>query len=224
MSAQIVLHGADLDAPGLQDVSAFTDDERARAARYRAGPVRARFIAGRCFLRRALAQALGASPSAVRLHVGPHGKPSVVGLHFNLSHSEGRALLALCATHPVGIDLEVLREVEALQLAAAQFAPAELEALAALEGAERRLAFFRVWTRKEAVLKATGLGISTALDRLVVSAGATARVLSLSPPLMGSPADWSLEELHPFPDFVAAVACPSPGAAVRWAEGGGPLS
>jgi 4'-phosphopantetheinyl transferase len=218
VTAQIALHRADLDAPEFQDTSAFTEDERARAARYLEGRVRSRFIAGRCFLRRALALALGGTPQGLRFSVGPHGKPEVAGLHFNLSHSEGRALLATCSSHPVGVDLEALRELEVLQLARGQFDPAELAALTALDPADRRLGFFRVWTRKEALLKATGLGISTTLDRLVVSAGEAPEVLALRPPIPGQPGDWSLRELQPFPGFLGALACRASSLAVRWAD------
>jgi 4'-phosphopantetheinyl transferase len=90
------------------------------------------------------------------------GKPALQGhnIHFSVSHSEGLAVYALSATGPVGVDVEKIRPVGEMQGIVDRYFPAQ--ARAAFQSApesERTEAFFRLWTRREAVLKAIGIGI-----------------------------------------------------------------
>lgn len=170
-----------------------------------------RAVDRRCFalvrgaLRRAVAGALGGDPASVAFTEGPHGKPAVAGagdLHVNVSHTDGLALLALGRDAPLGVDVERARDdVNALDLARRYFAPAEADALEALPAPERPRAFLRLWTRKEAVLKASGRGIGG----------------GLTVPVTGDARDWTTvvsPDLGPFwlldldvgPDHVAALA------------------
>ncbi len=157
----------DPDRCGLLDTAyaVLTGDERERAARMRAGAVREEFIVARGYLRRLLARLLGGAANGIALEVGPHGKPRLAeerGIWFNVAHSRGMILIAISRTGAVGVDVEwVDRSVEALEIARSAFHPADV---ARIEGAtserERVAEFYRCWTRKEAVAKADGRGLT----------------------------------------------------------------
>jgi len=128
-------------------------------------------------VRSLLAAYLSRSPCDLRICAAPGGKPFVLPLgdeahlRFNLSHSLGLSIVALSAEHEVGADVEALREVpSALDLARRFFCPGEARALARHSGADLSAAFLRLWTRKEALLKAMATGLSSPLDLFEVSA------------------------------------------------------
>ena len=145
------------------------DDERERAERFRVEAARRRFVLGRTLLRSELSLRVGGAPDALVLGVGPHGKPHLVKPAldtppcFNLSHSGDLVVLAIAAVE-VGADVECLRPVAgAEKLARRFFSSAECRAITGLSGAVRDRAFLRIWTQKEAYLKATGLGVGMRL-------------------------------------------------------------
>lgn len=153
---------------------------------------------------------LGVPAAAVRLVEGEHGRPELAEpeqawLQFNWSHSGDAALVALARGMTPGIDLERLRpRARAMQIAERFFHPMETAALAALDTAEREHAFLRLWTGKEAVLKAMGCGISFGLDRLQLAvAPATPRVLALQG---DDPQHWQLHAVQVDAGYVASVA------------------
>lgn len=147
-------------------------EEIKRAEAFRFSRDREAFSATRAALRRLLGVCLGLAPEAVRFAVGPAGKPALAdgarGLHFNVSHSGEVALVAL-ARREVGVDVEYHRPgVEFLNLARRFFAETEVAAVAAAGEAERQATFYRCWARKEACVKAVGLGLQVELGRFVV--------------------------------------------------------
>lgn len=165
---------------------------------------------GRAPLRALLGRYLGLPGERVELIAGAHGRPSLGPAHdrslaFNWSHSGTRALVAVARGVAPGIDLEQPRErPKALALARRFFTPAEALALAALSPAVRSAAFLRVWTAKEAVLKAHGGGISFGLHRLEVSTPAGAPTLQW---LEGDEASaWQLHALDAGSGYLAALA------------------
>ncbi len=174
---------------------ALAPSERERAERFRFLQDRHRFTVGRGILRSLLGGYLGLAPGAVPLTHTPRGKPYLAGgvpLAFNLSHSQGVAIYAFAWEVDLGVDLEILRPVpEAARLAARFFSAAEAEAIAALPEAERSRGFFRVWTRKEAYLKATGEGIP-GLGAIEVSVAAPPEILAIGG---DRPVGWSLCDL-----------------------------
>jgi 4'-phosphopantetheinyl transferase len=155
----------DLDRTVAAAAELLDAAERARAARFVFERDRARFATGRAALRAILAAYLGAEPAALAFTIGPHGKPALPdGPPFSFSNSQGCGLCAVGQERPVGVDVERLREVpDAAGVARSAFTPEERAAWQAA-GAGGGAAFLRVWTRKEAALKALGLGLS-ALDR-----------------------------------------------------------
>jgi 4'-phosphopantetheinyl transferase len=193
-------------------------DERERAARFHFARHRDRFIAARGLLRCVLAAYLGQAPERIALRLGSRGKPALAPqfasarLHFNVSHSQGLALIALARGREVGVDVEFMKPMaEAEQIAERFFSPREVKTLLALPEAERPAAFFACWTRKEAYIKATGEGLARSLDSFDVSfgAGRPARLERvLDDPLEA--ARWSLVELDPAPGYAAALAVAGP--------------
>jgi 4'-phosphopantetheinyl transferase len=186
----------------------LTEEERARARRFYFERHRRRFTIARGILRTVLGRYLDEPPGRIQFAYGIHGKPVLEGggnLHFNLTHSGDAGLLALTRDQEIGVDLEQVRPRDHLEeLARRFFTPPEVAALAALEPAERELAFFQCWTRKEAFIKAGGEGLARPLDSFCVSLGEPARLLSVD----GDPAEaarWSLRSLTPWPGFVACI-------------------
>jgi len=140
----------------------LSDDERARADRFVVAGDRERFTVARGSLRRLLASYIAVAADALSFAYGAHGKPSLAGksgLRFNLSHAADSAMIAIAVQREVGIDIEAtMRDVDVDGVARKTFSSDECVRLAALAPAERRAAFFRIWTRKEAYVKARGEG------------------------------------------------------------------
>jgi 4'-phosphopantetheinyl transferase len=144
-------------------------EEQQRAIRFRISEARQRFILARVMLRHQLGNASGVVPESLSFATGKHGKPylDTPGLdhppHFNLTHSGGLVALAI-ADDEVGIDIENVRAIAMAQrLAHRFFSPEERKHVFELEGEARDRAFLRIWTQKEAYLKATGLGVGMPL-------------------------------------------------------------
>lgn len=145
------------------------ESERKRYRRPARPEAQRRFLLGRALLRERLGRALGIEPGAVVLRHSAEGKPHLgeAGPEFNLSHSGHWVALALSHAGPVGLDLEQPRKPRPLQaIARHYFHPDEARALEALEGSALETGFYRLWTLKEAYLKALGTGLAGGLDRL----------------------------------------------------------
>jgi 4'-phosphopantetheinyl transferase len=191
----------------------LSPDECERVARIHCQRTRSEFAVGRGVLRRLLASYLQVDPAVLRFAVGPAGKPELrqpsgTGLQFNLSHSHGVALYALTFHDPVGVDVEQVRPMSNyLGLAERYFSPREVGVLRSLAEHQRVGAFFHAWTRKEAYLKARGVGLSYGLERVEVTLGPAepVRLLCLGGDEQ-SARSWSLRHLEPAPGFVGAVA------------------
>jgi 4'-phosphopantetheinyl transferase len=212
----------DLDAAGADgsvEMGGLSADERARAARFHFERDRARYLRGHAAVRHLLAAYAGQEPHALVFARGAHGKPALAGtaLEFNLSHSEGCAVLAVTRGRRVGVDVERIRADRAtLEVARRFFAPAEADAVAAAPPAERALTFFRCWTRKEAYVKARGEGLSLPLDRFEVPLDPDAtRALSVARDDHAETARWSLRELAPAADHLGALVVEGQGWTMR---------
>lgn len=178
--------------------------------------------AGRAPLRQLLGRYLGCAAEQVVLNDSAHGRPELAGpqrgaLGFNWSHSGGRALVAIARRVQPGIDLEHRQRRgtrDVLVLAQRFFAPQEVQALRELAAGDRTLAFLRLWTLKEALLKAEGRGLAYGLHRVVVELGESAPVLRE----FGdeSLVSWQLQELSLEPDWVSAIAWRGPPMQLRW--------
>jgi len=151
----------------------LSSEEQERARRFRVERPRKEFVLTRGTLRTLLAQYLGITPQEVHFRYAVRGKPALEGesgLCFNVSHTDGLALMAFVMRRTIGIDVEnLVRGVDAQRLAERFFSERERQALRSLRGDELQAAFFRCWTRKEAYIKAKGDGLSLALDQFDVS-------------------------------------------------------
>ncbi len=190
------------------------DAERDRWATLRRPEDRAQFAAGRVLAHRAVGVVLGVEPSEVSLHArcpvcgGAHGKPVVVGhpeIGLSIAHAGECVGVAVAEGAQVGLDVE--REIplsDLLNPGAGVLHPLERDALAALPPGRRTPAFLRCWTRKEAVLKATGEALTTAMDALRVSAPDEPPEVLQWPE--ASAREVRLHDLEPGPGYAACVA------------------
>ena len=188
-------------------------EERSRADAFRFVADRERFLAARGGLRRLLAGYLGADPARLRLAAETHGQPYVAGgaagdLMFNLSHSGDMVLYAITRGRHVGVDIEKIHhDLDIDGLAARLYTPAERATLDRLSGDDRTVAFLTLWTRKEAILKAVGTGLTVAPHLIEAIPGHVVRV---SAPEL--PTAWSVGGVVTAPGYCAAVAVTPPGA------------
>ncbi|MDE0300083.1 MAG: 4'-phosphopantetheinyl transferase superfamily protein [Candidatus Poribacteria bacterium] len=190
----------------------LTQDENARADRFRFEKHRNRFIAGRGVLRAILSKYLEPQPHQLRFQYTPYGKPTlspeVGALSFNLSHSRDIALYAVTQEREIGVDVEFIRkEINLLGIAKRFFSKREYVQLQALPRSRQLQSFFDCWTRKEAFIKARGDGFFLPLHQFDVSItpGEPAALLRTewNP---DEAALWSLKSLNPGPGYAAALA------------------
>ncbi len=195
-------------------------DEERRAERFRSWHDRQRFVAGRGWLRSLLAWYLAISPQAVTFAYLPHGKPIVTNdptLQFNIAHSQNLLLCAVTQHHAVGVDVEYLRSITALELAQRFFRPSEWAILATMDLAEQQRMFLRYWTCKEAYLKACGDGLGK-LQGVEVALGEAAQLAWLADDRCDR---WRLWEFCPDVVCMAAVAVANPISRLQFWDGSG---
>ncbi len=192
----------------------LADDERQRAERFIFPRDRAHFTVARGLLRVLLGQYLACPPQHICFTYGPHGKPALAletdgaTLHFNVSHSHGLALYACSWGRLLGVDVERIRpRVAQENIAEHFFSPREVRTLRALPVPMQASAFFACWTRKEAFIKAKGLGLALPLRQFDVAfaPGEPAALLHTAWDAAEA-AHWALRDLDPAPDYRGAVA------------------
>lgn len=174
----------------------LSSDEQERAARFVFRQDRRRYIVARARLRQLLGARLRIRPEKIEFQYGAAGKPALAASHddlrFNLSHCEDVAVYAFADATEVGVDVEAVRTLDdADEIALRVFSPRERAAYLRLAEGERPWGFFRCWTRKEALVKALGSGLSQPLEDLDVSP---------------APQGWMLHSFVPGPGLVAALA------------------
>jgi len=194
--------------------SLLTPEELARTGRRRTPQAQGGAVASRALLRLLLARYTGLNPEALRFNAGSHGKPEVrpskgqPEIAFNVSHSDGMALVAVAPEGTIGVDVERIRPgLDWKRLAGRYFAPQEVDWLQQQPDGGACEAFFRLWTCKEAVVKALGVGLSLPFCWFVVSS------IPASDPQVqfiecgkGEGDEWQLIELTPGAGFAATLA------------------
>ncbi len=197
----------------------LSDDELARADRFKFEEPRRRFVACRAALRQLLGGFLSREATEIEFAYGLHGKPQLAAndpdlpLEFSVSHSADLALIAVCCGRRVGVDLERHdAKVRIHKLATRFFSPRESAELANLPEHDQLAGFYRGWTSKEAFLKATGFGLSFPLSQFVVTMNPNepARLLEVAEQLNRSDlgneaARWTMHSLHVADQFSAAL-------------------
>ena len=189
--------------------SLLAEPEKERAERFAFEHLRRSFILSRGVLRILLGRYIGMAPAAITFAYGAHGKPHVpveTRVRFNSSHSGDLAVFAFTQDCEIGVDVERVRSLPDMQdIARRFFCPEEEAELADGAPSDRAHAFFLCWTRKEAFIKATGDGLSAALDSFRVSLrpGDRARIIRVGD---GSGAGWAMHNLEPGPGYAGALA------------------
>jgi 4'-phosphopantetheinyl transferase len=194
--------------------SFLSADEILRAANFKFPEHAARWKSFRSGLRRILGEALGVEPADVPLVTGLFGKPGLAPpyaqLHFNLSHCDDFALVAVCEDGPVGIDMEPFARARSLLDCAESYChPAEISALPVDED-QRAVDLLGIWCAKEALLKALGTGFSQAPEQVRLTAADGFVMISPDTPLEEAEAFRTYRIRPPGLDaFCATVAVPA---------------
>lgn len=196
----------------------LSPDECARADRFHFEADRRRAVTGRAYLRLLLGQILDMPANELQFEYDEFGKPNLLpgqrrALQFNVSHSGELVLIAVATGRAVGVDVEQIRtDLDPNSIAAQFFSASECEILASLPRPARYRAFFACWTRKEAYLKAKGVGLSLPLNQFDVSflPDEEPRLLATRP----DPAEaqnWRLWALDLASDYAGALAISGSG-------------
>ncbi len=203
------------------DWAILTPDEAQAAKRIVVDEKRDRKASSRAHLRRILARYLSTRPQDVRFSYGQHGKPMLAEHdepQFNLSDSESRGIAAVSRGARIGVDLEFAREGRAFtDIADRFFAEVESAALRALPSEDRRTAFYRAWTRKEAYLKAWGTGLSFGANRFTldyIGEGPGSLVATEMPEDDAS--RWHFKDVELGPAYTGAICFEGPDRPIRW--------
>jgi 4'-phosphopantetheinyl transferase len=199
--------------------STLSQEEKARADRFHFVNDRKRFVVARGLLRDLLGAYLHQAPASLEFSYGQHGKPSLSGgnalsgLCFNLSHSANLVVYAIARERNLGIDVEHVRPDSAGgDIAKRYFSAREVSDLQTLPPENMVEGFFNCWTRKEAYLKATGMGLQIALDSFSVSLLPGQPVQFLG----GVEDQWHLATHRPAEGYTAAVAYDGAPCAIEY--------
>jgi 4'-phosphopantetheinyl transferase len=200
-----------MDEGGIRNAElVLSRNERARADQYQDDAIRVRFVTGRAMLRSLLAEHAGLPARDVMIGCTALGRPVLIAsgepaLDFSLSYAGPLILLAIGLGVRIGVDIEAMRLIpEADAIVARHFAKSEAKRWSELPLAHRQRAFLEGWTRKEAVLKAAGCGLTCGLGAANVTfgPGIPARVVAA-----GGVRDhgWRLQDISPVDGYVAAL-------------------
>jgi len=204
-------------------IHSLSIDERMRAGRFHFQKDRKRFIVRHGMLRMILGQYLSVEACELRFYQGKNGKPAITEtfgngtIQFNLSHSNEIALFAFTRGREIGVDIEYIHDISEMeQIAERFFSIKENEVFRSLPKNQKREAFFKGWTCKEAFVKALGDGLSWPLDKFDVSLvpGEPANLSRIE----GDSRErsrWSIQNLNPAPDYVGAFAVKSRIAEIK---------
>jgi 4'-phosphopantetheinyl transferase len=204
----------------------LNDTEKSRAAAFHFEKHRAAYTISHAMLRVVLSEYAPVRPEEWQFLAGPWGKPEIAApaldtpLWFNLSHTDGCAVCVAGRVSQLGVDVENLnRKTSHDELARHYFAAEEYDYLRNLAPHRQREAFFRIWTLKEAYIKAEGKGLSIPLASFSFhfSAHNPAQVMFESSSESNSD-HWSFYEFQPAPDYRISLAARNAGYAAFHVE------
>lgn len=190
----------------------LNEAERARAVKFHHCSDKLRWVVGRACIKQVLASHLHVSPAQLRFSLATNGKPELSSqvaspdFRFSLSHSGDWAIVGLTTGAEIGVDIERVRDFDDMNAVAQRvFSGNELLSLETTTGREFLTAFFLAWTRKEALIKATGEGLGANLQSIEVDQNADAgpRVIRYD---KRSTIDWQLVDIDVAPSYCAAIA------------------
>nr|WP_067057733.1 4'-phosphopantetheinyl transferase superfamily protein [Mucilaginibacter sp. L294] len=190
----------------------LTPEETLRAGKYKQQKDTYRFIVSRGAQRFILGRYLNTPPAQLQFTLGDNKKPYLVSnngaiLHYNLSHSGDWIVLAI-AQLPVGADVEFVDPVFPFQdILEENFSKEEVDYIGT--SPER---FFTLWTRKEAILKATGQGLG---DHLKITPSLNGEHV-LDSSLIGTDKNWLLHSFNIAPGYISTVVCEGAGQQLKF--------
>lgn len=191
----------------------LSDDELSRKKRFHFERDRWRYSFGRGVLRFILGKYLVADPKDVDFSYGDYGKPFLdsalydIPIHFNHAHSNDLSLYAFTLSRSVGIDIEYMRPIPDYdKISEKFFSLGENAILQKLPENHKQEAFYNIWTRKEAYIKAVGGGLTIPLDMFEVSVISSEPVQLKSIDCSNDKASrWRMESFHPSKGYAAAI-------------------
>jgi 4'-phosphopantetheinyl transferase len=212
----VYLNEVEFQTKGLFDL--LSTDEIDKLHRFHNEKDQKRYIVSRGLLRNILAGYLGKDPAQLRFEYSDTGKPTLLAsasndnLHFNLSHTRGLVLYAFALDRFIGIDVEYINDqIEYKLIADKFFSPGEIYDLEKTGEQKRKEKFFQLWTRKEALLKATGAGIGYPMEQLDVSECCGSNWSSFNLPFEKFEKRlWHIRDLFPGVGYTAAIAVKDP--------------
>ncbi len=191
----------------------LNNEEQNRAARFIREQDRSHFIAARGILRNILSRYINIAPHNIEFEYGEKGKPSLIleqnqrKIYFNLAHSNHLAIYAITSINHLGIDIEYSkRNIEALDIAERFFSKNEIASLRVLPSAEQLSGFYKIWTRKEAFVKAIGVGLSHPLDQFSVDGSLDKSAIKLHTQNPSIKNDWYIYNVAISQEYVAALS------------------
>lgn len=205
----------EINDPGLLEtyLGLLSPEEREKQRKFYFEKNKRQYLVSHALVRLTLSRYAPVEPRAWTFVTNEYGCPRVAGegnawLRFNLSHTDGMAMIAVARDVDVGVDVEdTLRTGETTGIAGRFFAPSEVQALKALEASRQRERFFEYWTLKEAYIKARGMGLSLPLEQFAfdLQPGEPPRI-AFDPRLKDDPEGWQFVQLGPSKRHMAAVA------------------
>jgi 4'-phosphopantetheinyl transferase len=193
--------------------SVLSAEETTRSQRFRLNQDRDRYIVRHGVLHSLLSGYLGCEPRQVNIYTSDHGKPCLsnkgaeISLQFSLSHSGAYAAFAFGRCNSIGVDIEAVREIPEMEgIVDQHFTPREKDEMVSCPAGIRLETFYRIWTRKEAVLKAQGEGLFRPLDSVDVAICGGTNPCRVEVTGEGSIEEYRLFDVDTYPGFCAAVA------------------
>jgi 4'-phosphopantetheinyl transferase len=201
--------------------SFLSDDEKQKAFSFYSKTDTHNYIASRAITRLIISRYTNLEPAEIVFYYNYFGKPFVLtnNFGFNISHSKDFVICAVSGSKMVGIDIEFIKDgFNSLEIAERFFSKAEIDELKSVPFNLRNEAFFNCWTRKEAFIKARGIGLSLPLDSFDVSLmpGKPARILSIRNNDEGSQNYWHFQNLNVAKGYASALVLPYEPHAVRY--------
>ena len=209
------------DDPDLLEL--LNPAEREQQARFHFADDRLRYLVTRALVRKVLSGYADVAPKAWIFKTNAYGRPEISALHtqasnlrFNLSHTSGLIVLAVCHAFEMGVDVEHLDRQAALGVADRFFSPLEAAELAGLAPELQPQRFFEYWTLKESYIKARGMGLSIPLDRFSFEFPTSESVSLCTDPVLGDDAGrWQFWQLRLPGNYQLAICTEKPSEGVR---------
>jgi 4'-phosphopantetheinyl transferase len=188
-------------------------EEQQRASRFLAEKDQHMYIIAHGLLRLILGSYLQLPPANVAFIEHSQKKPALAPVHqsdlkFNLSHSGQKVLIAVTKANEVGADIEIIQPQSRMHVAERYYSASEVEQLRSLAPEEQTAMFYRIWSKKEAIVKANGQGLAEQLSAFSVSLSDKPETISLKDH------HWFLYPLNIDPAYAAAVASAQPAATI----------